>query len=1028
MPAGFTLPAILVVVGALLILAVGVLLIVGIERNTARSFVDRQRAELAAKAGLEDIRGIFTSEAANDDFVVLQSTLADPISTATPPPDRAPQLFLARGKVESGKVAYRYVPLFSTISSVSGETSTLTLPPVDDKLVGASATSYIDFQTLPYLDKARASWLPVLDEKSNNKMVGRYAYWVEDLQSRVDAGTAGNTKGGAGEHLRYGWTEKDASATARFPAPGLNAEPSDLGSDGHDKNPPLDQVALYSLDSTSGAKDSSDLDKTIIDGRKALVTPDSVLAVAGVVPPLTRGNDGHLSDSKARMIEESLGASVQPYEEQALVPYASGIDPVIVGKERLNLNALLSKPAATAVDEMANWISKGLPAFESRKGGFPDNYLKTLAANALDYADLKNEATTSGNVVTGPSAYRGLDAYPLISEVVLHYKYQGVKTSKGRKVMFWQMLVFVELWNHTNLQVKGFFKVSYENRFRMPAIGADIARTFDDEDLLTDAVQVQPKLDKIGDKFWSSPLIADLAPNQYKFYNPITLNYAVDLGPSSTKIQTQFNIDELDFGASGISLMWENKEVDRSQKLLRGNIDPKYSKTDFITNIMKQDGYAHIPAHSFGFPGGALLNNMGDCRQSLYLRANDFPLSDNSYPGNISPNQRNIRNYTIYKNGTRQSLVYGRVLPSEWPDGGHNVSVKTSTLRQPSSSLSSDNYNPADINIFPDYKNSLEGDTTTFISNNGRFYSATELGRIYDPIMWVPTYDNSDSILTGTMPSDRSSWPSVEAGNKMDDPRNIYYGGGNTLRIGRPEHPKFDRKASSFPSEMPGTHAGRLLDLFHAGISRSASQADREGHLVRIEGNVNLNTATEDALRALAAGNLKADPRLGKTTSPAHSVDTAAPPVTSVEVPALTETKQADLLAQAIIRGRPYSSPSEIATSRDVNGKIAFGNPLLYPDFKVPGKANMTSLEWSDAAAEEAFARVYNSATVRSRNFRIWVVGQAVSSTNSSNSSPEVLSEVRKVYTVFVDPGKRNSDGSINSAEFKISILHENDF
>ena len=57
--AGFALPSILVVVGALLILAVGILLVMGIERDTARSFGDRERAELSARAGLEEVRGLF---------------------------------------------------------------------------------------------------------------------------------------------------------------------------------------------------------------------------------------------------------------------------------------------------------------------------------------------------------------------------------------------------------------------------------------------------------------------------------------------------------------------------------------------------------------------------------------------------------------------------------------------------------------------------------------------------------------------------------------------------------------------------------------------------------------------------------------------------------------------------------------------------------------------------------------------------------------------------------------------------------
>ena len=1017
---GFTLPAILVVVGALLILAVGVLLITGIERNTSRAFSDRERANLAARAGLEDIKGILAKESSNDDFLVIQGQEIKASVAAKVP---SPYLYIARGSGGGNQLSYRYIPLFSnaTLPPSSNAGSTIKAP--DAK--GLVGTLTKEITIFPWYDPAKVSWIEIPNEKG--KIVSRYAYWVEDLQSCVDAGTAGNTKDTDGKHKRYGWKKGDTSSTARFPAPGLNAEESKLGPDGRDTEPPLDQVALYALDPVSGAKDESTLDKTIIDGRKALISPDSVLAVAGVIPPLTRGADGRLTDLKARSLEENLTASVQPYDEQPLVPFAYGIDPSVAGQPKLNLNSLLAKPPAAAVDEMAAWIKKALPAFEARKGAFPDDYLKTLAANALDYADLDDGATTSGGIM-GPNTYRGLDAYPLMSEIILHFNYQGVKTVKGRKVMNWQMQVFVELWNHTNFKIEGPTRVSYENKLMHPAIGAEIARTFDDEELMLDPIQVKPTLQKIGDKFWSPELNVRLEPNQYKFYPFVTLDYSVVLG--SGTVQSTFNIDEMDWGDSGISLMWKGKEVDRSHKLLRGNENPKYTKTVFTTNLIKQDGYAHIPANSYGLHKDIpdYRNNMGDSRQSLYLRAADFPMTDSSYPANVSPNQRNVRNASIYKSGSGQSLAYGRVLPSEWPDGGHNVPVKLSALTAPNNYPSPANYNPADTTKFPDFNSALEGDTPTFISNAGRFYSATELGRIFDPIMYVPMYNNSDSILKGIMPSGRDTWPSVERGNDSVNLQNVYYGGGNTLRIGRPEHPKFDVISGAPPAEMPGMHAARLLDLFHTGKSRSTSQADREGGLVRIEGHVNLNTATEDALRALAAGNLKADPRLARTNSQTHSSSTAAPPVTEIEVPSLTQTKQADLLAQAIIRGRPYLSPSEIATSRDENVKVAFGNALLYPEFKVPSKENISSLQWSDGAAEEAFARVYNSSTIRSRNFRVWVVGQAVAPTATNNPSPEVLSEVRKAFTVFVDPGERNSNGSIDSSKFKTSIIHENDF
>jgi hypothetical protein len=406
---------------------------------------------------------------------------------------------------------------------------------------------------------------------------------------------------------------------------------------------------------------------------------------------------------------------------------------------------------------------------------------------------------------------------------------------------------------------------------------------------------------------------------------------------------------------------------------------------------------------------------MGDSRQALYLRGAAYPLSDNSYPGNVSPNRRNVRNVSIYKNGQGQANVYGRVLPSEWPDGGHDVPVNG----LPTTYISGIDFDPSNPIKFPDFTGSLEGEAPTSISNRGRFYSATELGRIFDPIMFIPKYDNAADtakILTGVMPSGRVSWPSVEIGSIPD----IYYGGGNTLRIGRPEHPNFDQPARHAPADMPGKHAARLLDLFHAGKSRSETQTDREGPLVRIEGHVNINTASEDAIRALAGGLLATDPRLVKRTSENHISSTFAPPVSPLQVSAPTQTKEADLVAQAVIRGRPFNSPSEMASVLAADNKPVFGNRDILPDGN--------KVQWSDAAAEEVFARVFESSTVRSRNFRVWVIGQAIAATAPSNPTPEVLSEVRKTFTVFADPGVRRPDGSVDPTKFRTKVLHENDF
>ena len=92
-----------------------------------------------------------------------------------------------------------------------------------------------------------------------------------------------------------------------------------------------------------------------------------------------------------------------------------------------------------------------------------------------------------------------------------------------------------------------------------------------------------------------------------------------------------------------------------------------------------------------------------------------------------------------------------------------------------------------------------------------------------------------------------------------------------------------------------------------------------------------------------------------------------------------------------------------------------FGNLEFIPSGK--------SYQWSDPAAEETFARLYNSATVRSRNYRVHVVGQAVRETGGGNY--KVLSTRRKVFRVFCDPGERDNDGTIGVDGAMIRTINE---
>lgn len=1004
--AGFTLPAILVVSGALLILAVGILLVATIERSSTRSFVDRQRAELAARAGLEDIRSILNQETANDEFIVLQSTLAAPITTGR---TAAPRLFLARGKSVGSAFTFRYVPLFSTLAQPTS-TPALGLPPVES-LSGTNDKQWLDFTTLPYTDKVRAAWLPVLNEKGQT--VARYVYWVEDLQGKIDPKITGNLDGAEQTHRREPYP---------FLAPGLD-DPVTGAADQSTMN----QVALYAIDPTATDTNQAQLGRTLIDNRKLLVSPGSLLAAASISPPITRDATGHLIDPKARAAEESLTTGLLPYEEQPMVPFVTGIDPSIPGKLKLNLNQLIAKGGKSAVEEMADFINKAYPTFEERKGGFPDNYVKTLAANAIDYADTDDRPT----LLDGE--YRGIDSYPLTTEIVLMVTYKNFTVDKGRQYLNFNLRLYGELYNPTDLEISGSARLSYEVALKASALGTGTENPrFDSEELLENLTfssnpESPERLVKIDGKYWTKAQDIVLRPNEYKSYRFADITYHIDQGTAEINEINEtapFSLEEKR-GEAGCSLMWNNDIVEHQYGLVRqdGFIYGVSDKTGKQTggylvgkenasvpqDVLSKD---HLPGLLYQVPDETTqaYGNTGDPRISHYMnRSKTSPLEENAYPSNASPNRRSVRIDTYKDDAKEKSKLYVRTLPSEWPDGGHDSLVGDWTK------WGNDDVELIDPKYDFPYDTNAKFSAIQRISNRGYYLSATELGHIFDPIMYAPTYNNlvDTAIIqsaSNKMPPGQVAWPDAKIGKGSP-----LYGGGNTLRIGRPEHSAF---AISGPKE---NRAIGLLDLFHTGQPLSADPALREGSRVRINGQVNINTASRDALRAIAAGALVMDPSLSKKTDKVHAAAPyMAPPTVPLRLDAPQNEIMADRVADAVIAGRPYASPSRIAHVRTPDGKEVFGNRDIYPD-----KENV---QWTDSAAEEVFGRMFQAATVRSRNFRVWIVAQSVAPATSPSTVTEVLAEVRKVYTLMADPGERTSEGVIIPRNMKTRILTIHDF
>jgi hypothetical protein len=218
---------------------------------------------------------------------------------------------------------------------------------------------------------------------------------------------------------------------------------------------------------------------------------------------------------------------------------------------------------------------------------------------------------------------------------------------------------------------------------------------------------------------------------------------------------------------------------------------------------------------------------------------------------------------------------------------------------------------------------------------------------------------------------------------------NNLYGGGSTLRIGRPEHSRFawtkPTGASSSDPSIPNMQmsAAALLDLF------CLSNQFNEG------GKINLNTAPAPVLRALAGGILL-------TNAGSHPVP----------------DRMATAFAEGVMRFRakyPFYSPSQLAfigtatnwpNTTNWPSNAVFGNKDLIN--LSSGTAEMKLAGWNDQAAEEWFSKIFSLSTVYSRNFRVYVIAQKAT-TNSSGAYIGVGPVVRKYYNLLI---RQNGEGA----------------
>lgn len=1078
---GFTLVVTLVILAAVTILVVGLYGIVSRESQTSASYDAVEQADLAVQSGLDRV-GLMLQGALADELGVVFSA---PLSPALDEKQRPREMLMVANYDATAK-QWKYQPLASGVASppagdkLQMPASEFEKKPSTDPAVGPSVeASEIEARKLPapapWMARVPRYWMQLRlpsdpgesgadgedaaeGEEDEEKLVARYSFYVEDLQGKLSLANAGIHD--RDKDLPYHATDLlNEVVPGPIPfVPGLFIDPG-----GRWRRSPSSVWTLLRPDVeplTSGgtpqsinamhrrltAINSKRLSFSPDMWRELLIAPDPLTEWPGLDParlsgPTARLPNGSLVDEQLRALEENTTGYLAPYDELALVPHGPGF--AYGGERKINLNEVLNKIGAdvgptthntmsTEVDRMARHIDRYLPEFSQRGGGYPlprrvaltqrDEhqmaYLKNLAAGMIDYAD--KDALPSINVAFGGAGsesdeanieYRGTDAHPLVNEYWQRHRFERFLS---REVEC-SLTDYVELWNPTNQEITGEITCCFEYRGRF-SVGL---RSYPVMSSLGLTVSGKPEEISGLNGLWFTPQTITLKPNEIRVIAFEPVRFRLDGGAEGNITGVQYY---------GQPANGNDDRESRYRLAFRPSSTNDYTVVDMpfapleryqmSSNLsVRQRFNVNQPGLSYRLRDNDWAFNVGDTRAAYYI---DYHQEVIDYDDGSSPWGRNFRRFANLAGESRTYL---------WPDGGHN------SLPCPTRVGSFDR-NPDDITMQSPVNptNSL-AERQKFvqrISNAGRFYSTTELGHIFDPVMWSPRgttwsdsnmpkgdfleYDEHADIRPGAIKIDPSS-------NELDAHKRFC--GGNTLRIGRMEHSLFRPDYRAQPDSGRPVHRGlassSLLDLFHCGDSNSLEAARITGPLVRVDGHVNVNTASRETLRALIAGRLSSDPLLKKDSD--DTEPTPDKPVVLLPASTSRTKAQADIIASAIIQNRPYVTPAEVAEKAVLSPTDA---ATLQEDPELPPlEANMPVFgytkrdeaeprrvrpEWSDAAAEELFTRLWNNSTVRSRHFQVIVCGQAVKMGRDGKAN--VVATRSRLYHLFVRP-VRNADGTL---------------
>lgn len=738
-----------------------------------------------------------------------------------------------------------------------------------------------------------------------------------------------------------------------------------------------------------------------------------------------------------------FSSGLSPWFQRPMIPY--GHDYEDEGIPRHNINELVEASDMS----LATIIERNLPAFEDRRGGFPESpadpaiadYTATIAASLIDYADEDDLPSTPTNTInTTGQIFRGVDSYCPVNEFFVEFEYKGYESAGGAYTLTFVARVYAEFWNTLDTPVN------------MTQAGIDFQFLDIPQFTCFTSTWKLESSDIVKNEPLEVPLpVLSIAPNEIKV-------------ESFGEIEWEVSVSN----TGGLPIAFPVVENFRAQPAA-GNINPRAAYTLEISGAIA-DGGGRSPAgsddaHGFFFyrenrlnegdpimrVGGSVPRHkahgsgtnvsgsghgiqgttLGDPWMNFYTisTVDNFRFRGSEYRNHASPGSRNLSQSAVPS--SREDCFSDQARVRDWPDRGYDNPIGISPT--------SDSVRPDD----PSFIVPTDPRRAPWrLSNEGYYFSVTEFGNIHDPVMWVYGDRTATTLLGGQNyrdTTDRSLLnPYLLSLPNTAEP-NPRYGGGNTLRIGRPEHEKFDQ---------PGMRASQLLDLFQSGFSgtnlgaEASSETDllyenfdpadhRDPPAARNEndaqnapfsslydsslnalgkfeskwGKLNLNTApTLFEIEALLRGPLvSSDIVVEQGTEDDPLIPDYTDEGTLGELTKSLDPDAIPLIALGLYKARPFYSPSHLARVL---------SELIREYDALPDTHN-------DAEAEETFARVFNTTSFNSRHFRIYTYAETYQTTTGA-----VLSRASKVYEVFVEPN-RDDSGKIEST--KLHVLKVSD-